>query len=108
MREHEFWDMTLQELENYFESRRRVLKAEQQERATFDYLLGDLIGRSIARIYNSENTYPKIYEIYPSLFNKEEIEQAEFDRRMELSALKLQEFTKSFNKKFNKKEVESD
>lgn len=100
--------MTFQELQNCFESRSRVIKREKQEQATFDYILGDLIGRSIARIYNSENSYPKIYEVYPSIFNKEEMEQAEFDRRMELSALKLQEFTKSFNEKFNKKEVELD
>lgn len=100
--------MTFQELQNCFESRSRVIKREKQEQATFDYILGDLIGRSIARIYNSENSYPKIYEVYPSIFDKEEMEQAEFDRRMELSALKLQEFTKSFNEKFNKKEVELD
>lgn len=108
LREHEFWDMTFTELENYFESRRRVMKQEAQERATYDYILGDLIGRSIARIYNANNEYPKVYEAYPSIFNKEEMEQAEFNRRMELSALKLQEFTKSFNKRFKKKEVELD
>lgn len=108
LREHEFWDMTLAELTNYFESFKRRQKTDQQEKATFDYILGDLIGRSIARVYNADNTYPKIYEIYPTLFDKEEMEQAEFNRRMELSALKLQEFTKSFNEKFMKKEVELD
>ncbi len=108
LREHEFWDMTFVELENYFDSRRRVMKAEREEKATFDYILGDLIGRSLARIYNAQNEYPKIYEIYPTIFNKQEIEQAEFDRRMELSALRLQEFTKSFNEKLSKKEVELD
>lgn len=100
--------MSFLELKNYFESHKRIQKAQHEERATYDYILGDLIGRSIARIYNSENTYPKIYEVYPSIFNKEEMEQAEFNRRMELSALKLQEFTKSFNNKFKKKEVELD
>lgn len=108
LRECEFWEMSLAELTNYFESRKRVLKAEQQEKATFDYILGDLIGRSFARLYSAEATYPKIYEMYPTIFNKEEIEQAEYNRRMELSALKLQEFTKSFNEKFKKKEVELD
>lgn len=64
----------------------------------YDYILGDLIGRSVARTFSQGNSYPKVYEAYPSIFNKEEMERAEQQRRDELSALKLKEFAESFNK----------
>lgn len=109
LRESEFWDMTLLEFQNFLDSKTRCQKAQQQEKATYDYILADLIGRSMARIYNSSNKYPEIYEAYPTLFSKEEMERKEQERRTELSALRLQEFLKSFNEKKNKKkEVELD
>lgn len=78
-----------------------------KEQAFFDYVLGDLVGRSMARVYGANNQYPKIYDAYPSLYNKEEMERKDMERRTELSALRLQEFLKSFNDNKNKKkEVE--
>jgi hypothetical protein len=101
--------MTLAELQRAFESKRRIALAEAKEKAMYDYILGDLIGRSVARIYNQSNSYPKLYEAYPSVYDKEEMERAEQQKRDELSALRLQEFLKSFNEKKNKKkEVELD
>ena len=41
---------------------------QEKEKATFDYLLADLIGRSVGRLYNKNNSYPKINEVYSSLF----------------------------------------
>lgn len=102
--EHDFWNMTLAEFDRLVSSRKRVQERDAKEKATMDYILGDLIGRSIARIYNSSATYPEIYEVYPSIFEKELIEQAKFEKRMELSALNFEQFAESFNKSFAERE----
>lgn len=96
--------MTIGEFERILESKRRTQKREAQEKAYFDYTLADLIGYSIARIFNSSNEYPQIYEAYPSYFKEEEVEEAKQKKILELSALRLTEFTKSFNKKKKLKE----
>lgn len=100
--------MTIGEFDRLLESKRRVQKVEAQRQANFDYILGDLIGRSIARIYNSSNDYPEIYDIYPEFFNKEEMEQAKQERIMELSAQRFTEFVKSFNKRKKLKEEDNE
>lgn len=102
--EWDFWNMTLAELERAFESKKRCKELETKERANFDYILGDLIGHSLARIYNSSNKYPPIYEAYPSIFDKETFMKAEQERRNELSALRFKQFAESFNHNFSKKE----
>lgn len=102
--EYDFWMMTPGELMRKFESKQRVLERERQEKATYDYILGDLIGRSIARIHSSSASYPKVYEAYPHIFNKDEIEEAEQNRTMELSAQRFMAFAESFNEKLADKE----
>lgn len=99
--------MTLAELERYIDSKKRVMKVEAQERATYDYILGDLIGRSIARVYSSSAKYPEIYDVYPTVFDKEKIEDAKRERTMELSALRFKQFAESFNKQFAEKEAKA-
>ena len=56
--EYEFWNMTLAELIRAIESKKRVQITEAKEKASSDYILADMIGRSIARIYNSNNKIP--------------------------------------------------
>lgn len=102
--EREFWEMTLAEFDRYVESRRRVQEREAREKATYDYILGDLIGRSLARVYHSSNTYPEIYDAYPALFEKEKIEEQRQERRQELSAQRFMAFVDSSNKIFAEKE----
>ena len=92
--------MTLAELIRLIESKKRVLELEARERATFDYILGDLIGRSVGRAYNSANHYPSIAEVYPSLFTAEEVEQERQSKKDELSALRFKQFAQSYNKKY--------
>lgn len=79
-----------------------------REKASFDYILGDLIGRSIARIYNSSARYPEISDVYPSLYVAEEIQEAKQEKKAELSALRFKQFAASYNKKYKEvaKEVE--
>ena len=71
--EYEFWDMTLAEIIRYIESQKRKQLIQAKEKASFDYIQAELIGRSISRIYSASATYPAIEEAYPSLFNTEEI-----------------------------------
>lgn len=102
--EHDFWNMTLAEFDRFVSSKRRIQEREAKERASFDYILGDLIGRSLARVYNSSNTYPEIYEAYPAFFEKEKIEEQRQERQDELSAQRFMAFAESFNKKIAEKE----
>lgn len=103
--EKDFWEMTYAELERYAASRKRVEEAQERKQASFDYILADLIGRSISRVYNSSNKMPAISEAYPGLFNAA-AEQEEIQKRKdELSALRFIQFAKSFNDKFTNEEV---
>ena len=98
--ESEFWDMTIAELQRAIESRKRIQERALKERATFDYLLADMIGRSVARIYSSSAKMPNIAEVFPALFDREELEAQHQVKRDELSVLRFKQFTQSFNKKF--------
>lgn len=92
--------MTIAEIDRLIESKERVYKAEQKQRANYDYILGDLIGRSIGRLYNSNNTYPEIHQMYPDLFDAKEAEEQKRARQNELSALRFKQFANAHNKKF--------
>ena len=98
--EFDFWNMTLSELIRLIDSKKRIQKREAQEKASSDYILADMIGRSIARIYSSANTFPHISEFYPNLFNTEEIEEKVQEKKDELSVLRFKQFAKSYKKKF--------
>lgn len=102
IKEQDFWNMTLAEFDRYLESYKRTQKRKAQEKATMDYVLGELIGRSIARIYSSSATYPEIAEIYPTLFDSQEIEQKKAEKKAELSALRFKQFANFHNSKINK------
>lgn len=97
--------MTIAELERAIASKRRVQKLQAQEKASFDYIMADLIGRSIARIQSSANRMPEIGEVYPSLFDSEEIKQKKQEKQAELSVLRFKLFAESYNKRFKQKGV---
>ena len=82
------------------ESKKRVIKLEAQERASENYILADLIGRSVARIYSSSASYPELGEVYPTLFDTKEINQKKQEKKMELSAIRFKQFADSHNMKF--------
>ena len=96
--EQAFWEMTLAEIERYLKSRARIKERESQEKASFDYILADLIGRSVGRVYGGGNM-PEIYDIYPNLFSSKEIEEQRQAHRNLLSALRFKEFANFHNKK---------
>jgi hypothetical protein len=102
--EFDFWNMTLAELGRATESKIRVMKAQKQEKAMFDYILAELIGRSNARLHSNTATFPQIFEVYPTLFDAKEFEERKQQRMIEESALRIKQFAESFNKKSRMKE----
>lgn len=94
--------MTIAEFDRAVESKRRVDKMQAQQQASFDYILADLIGRSIGRLYSSSTKIPEIADAYPSLFNSEEIQEQKQKKRDELSALRFKQFADFHNNKINK------
>lgn len=92
--------MTLGELERAMDSKVRVKKLEAQEKASYDYILAEIIGRSMARIYSSSAKYPAISELYPTLFDSVELQQKKQEQQAELSALRFKQFAKAYNEKF--------
>lgn len=93
--------MTPAELARKVESQKRVEKAKAQEQASMDYILADLIGRSVGRIYNSSTKLPELHKAYPSLFDTEEVNEAMAVKQAEISALRFKLFAENHNKKFN-------
>lgn len=96
--------MTFAEVHRAIESYNRVYIAEEKRKATNDYILADLIGRSVSRIYNSSNKMPALYEAYPSLFEKEVEERKIQERKDALSAARFRQFVQLTNKKFKEGE----
>jgi hypothetical protein len=94
--ESEFFSMTIAEIERAIKAKKEI----EKRKATFDYVLADLIGRSVARVYNSENTLPTLAEAYPTLFNESEDNEALQRAKDEASALKFKLFAQSFNSNF--------
>lgn len=98
--------MTVAELSRAINSKKRVKKIEAQEKASYDYILADLVGRSIARVYSSSAKLPQISEAYPTLFDSQELEQKKAEQRLEISAIRFKQFADFHNNKLKKVEVE--
>lgn len=92
--------MTLAEAIRAIDSYNRVYNAQERQRAAFDYILADTIGRSMARVYSSSAKMPKLYEVYPTLFNSDEVKEQEQARRDELSVMRFKLFAQAHNDKY--------
>lgn len=99
--------MTLAEVNRAANSKIRITKIEDEKKAQFDYILADLIGRSVSRIYSSSSKMPTLSEAYPSLFSKEEEKEKIQQKKNELSALRFKQFANSHNNRFNKEVAKS-
>ena len=97
--EKDYWDMSLAEVIRAVESYNRRYKAAERQQAAFDYILADAVGKSISRIYSSSAKMPKLYELYPALFDSEEIQEQEQAKRDELSVLRFKQFAQAHNKR---------
>jgi hypothetical protein len=92
--------MTFSELTRALSSKKRILKQQAQERASYDYILADLVGRSLGRFFSSSNKFPEVAEAYPSLFNVEQIQEAKAQKQAELNIARFKQFAESHNKRF--------
>lgn len=98
--------MSLAELEHYITSWQRTREIKAQEKASYDYILAMLIGKSVAAHFSNDVQMPTMEEAYSHLFKKQDadINQKKIDAKTELSALRFKQFVKAYNKKF-KQEV---
>lgn len=96
--------MTLGEVKRAIESKLRVDKVRAQERASFDYILSNLIGASIGCALDSNATMPPIEEVYGSLFAEKakEKEEAILDAKTQLSIARFKQYATFHNNKINK------
>ncbi len=90
--------MTKAEVERYLQG--AVWRMKQK--AQFDYSLADLIGASVARVLDSGNKYPSLYEVYPHLFEEEKQEQAKEDVATTNSINNFMAFAMAHNAKMKK------
>jgi hypothetical protein len=105
--ELEFWEMTPGEVVRLANSRARVRRLEAQEKASYDYILANLIVQGVSITLGGKNQYPTINEAYPDLFDDmAKRKEAEIQQKKDnLSALRFRQFAQSYNNKFMKKEV---
>ena len=102
--ELDFWEMTPGEVNRSIQSKIRVRKIETQERASYDYILANLIIKGVNLSLGGKGTFPAIEEAYPGIFDdqvkarNEEIQE----QKMILSALRFKQFAQSYNSNFNK------
>ena len=102
IKEFEFWDMTIGEVIRQIQSTRRVQKIQNQEKATYDYLLANLIVKGISISLGSKEDYPTLQEVYPGLFDdlaKKQEEKIE-EQKVNLSAIRFRQFAQSYNSKY--------
>lgn len=100
--EREFWDMTIAELIRAVESKKRVQMKEMQQRANMDYILANLIGRSVSRAFSSKNKMPTIAESYPTLFDKGLEDELMEQKKQELSVLRFKQFADAHNRRWKR------
>lgn len=89
--------MTLAEVERFLQSFKRREDRRLKEKASFDYKLAGLVGVSFGRYFSKNFDFPEIYEAYPSIFSKEEVEEARIKDRQEKSIQNLMNFVKKYN-----------
>lgn len=108
--EDRFWNMTFAEIHREVDSRVRVTKLKTQEKATYDYILANLIVKGVARVLGDKSSYPTVEEAYPGVFDDviEERRAREAEHKMNLSALRFKQFANSYNKGLKNKEVAND
>lgn len=92
--------MTKAEIERYLEGAVWRMKTKAQ----FDYVLADLIGISMARIMDSKTKFPKIEDVYSSLFaiEDETSRAAKKDMKMTNSVNNFLAYAKQHNARMSK------
>lgn len=104
IKEYEFWEMTLTEIERQMKSNIRVRKYEEKKQAIFNYIQANLIVKGVSLVLGDKSKYPPIEEVYPELFADEvESRQAKIEeQKMSLSALRFKQYANFHNSKYTK------
>lgn len=99
--------MTPGEVVRLIQSRIRLRRLEAQERASYDYILAQLIIKGVGMTLGSKGQYPTVEEAYPGLFDElaEKREEEIRQQKMNLSILRFRQFAQSYNNKLGHKEV---
>ena len=108
--EERFWEMTFAEIHREVDSKVRIRRLEAQEKATYDYILAQLITKGVSKVLGDKSNYPSIEEAYPGVFDDviEERKAKVEEQRMNLSALRFKQFAQSYNNSLKNKEVAND
>ena len=108
--EDQFWVMTFAEIERAVSSKVRVRKLQAREKATYDYILANLITRGVSKVLGDKESYPTLEEAYPGVFDDvvEEQKTKVEEQKMSLSALRFKQFAQSYNNSLKNKEVAND
>lgn len=88
--------MTIAEVSRYIEAYNRRKRREEKDKAINNYILADLIGASVGRLF--KGNYPSIEEVYPSLF-EDEAKRIE-EQKEELSVQRFLLFAQLHNQKY--------
>lgn len=67
--------MTYLEITTAIKAYNNKQKYEMQKKASMDYVLADLIGSSLSRLFSKDAKYPQIHDVYPHLFKEEKQKQ---------------------------------
>ena len=108
--EERFWEMTIAEVRREVASKIRIHRYQMQEKATYDFILAQLITKGVSKVLGDKSDYPTIEQAYPGVFEDviEERKAKAEEQRMNLSALRFKQFAQSYNKSFKNKEVAKD
>lgn len=88
--------MTIAEVSRYIEAYNRRKRREEKDKAINNYILADLIGASVGRLF--KGNFPAIEEVYPTLF-EEETKRIQ-EQKEELSVQRFLLFAQLHNQKF--------
>jgi hypothetical protein len=83
LEEEKFWEMTIAEIDRFIKGATWRIRSKAQ----FDYILADLIGISVGRIISKEAQFPSIEKVYPHLYEEEELEEIEKQKKEEEAAV---------------------
>ena len=99
LKELDFWEMTVGEVSRYINAQNKLKKIEAQERASYDYILANLIAKGISISLGAKDSFPSIYEVYSEVFDDvvKQKEEEQQEKIMQLSALRFRQFAQSYN-----------
>lgn len=99
--------MTPREIKNAIESANRIEKLRAKEKASYDFILANLIIKGIGNVLGDKTPFPSITEAYPTIFDdiKQEQENKIQEQKDQLSALRFKQFAQSYNNRLKNKEV---